>query len=676
MFLPRASTPASPYFLTGAPFSTANYVVGQFVNGTYWYEGPTWQETDGASGSTIIQAAINGASNAGGGLVYVQAGSYLCSSAITMNMMSNVTLAGAGRDTTILTMFNTVTTAILDVWNSSNIQVHDLGFNHNCATFAGPACHDVAVLNSTNVQIYNNHLQQFGMYGLSLGLNSEYDTGAVVKPDMFTDIYNNIFDNSGFNTCCFEMEGGSWVRICNNRFFNGYGDTCAVYANNETPVANVQFTGNVILNGTGTGLIAGPLSGNVSANVLSNLLVANNFIANQSTSGIHIMSPNFAVSAWGCNNSLPCVYTSNVTITGNTIFNCTSPISCDATTQAGSSWNSLYESEIIVSQNQIVNCSGTGIYLSNITNSIVSENIIGYEAGKGIQMDVGSNIPAQVQIANNQVYNTSTSNAHGISVSANNPYVHIEGNNLENITGYGIYSASPNVMVSGNSVYSTSNVGVYVISTNNDTVTGNMLYEVAVSDVLLTSCTGTTVSNNIVTLLNGDFPIGLSTSNLIIVSGNTVSTGYTYGLRLYYSTYVSMTGNNIHSANYAILEQNSSYVVVEANILNGTSHGFLFQNNGVAHQGTGDIILNNIGYQTFYQNSANNATATTWTFTCDMGDPASGTAPTSVVAFVNSTAMSAKGLTWSYSGHTLTVTSGGSTGDSTVQCSVIATYQP
>lgn len=118
---------------------------------------------DGIASETIaLQAAINGAAAAGGsGTVFFPSGVYLNTAQLTL--LSNITLAGEGRESQILQTNQAIQNCMLGS-NVNGIQIHGLFFNGpgtNHTDVNTTACIRIDTVGSNNVKIFNCDIEKF-----------------------------------------------------------------------------------------------------------------------------------------------------------------------------------------------------------------------------------------------------------------------------------------------------------------------------------------------------------------------------------------------------------------------------------------------------------------------------------------------------------------------------------
>jgi hypothetical protein len=136
--------------------------------------------TSEADNSGQIQNAINAAGAAGGGTVFIPAGTYVTTA---RNLLPNVMLAGAGRTQSVLKLKDNVNEPILYTSGAGNCGVRDLGFDGNSGNQSGANydfqpvkfnnCNDLHI---ENIFINRGTDASKGVFGPSAGL---YITGCL-----------------------------------------------------------------------------------------------------------------------------------------------------------------------------------------------------------------------------------------------------------------------------------------------------------------------------------------------------------------------------------------------------------------------------------------------------------------------------------------------------------------
>ena len=355
---------------------------------------------DGTTDDTdAIAAAITACPT--GGTVYIPCGTYKISN---IACKSNMTIKGEGRGTVLAFKDNVVpaggeTKNCLSVVSVSNVFISDLtmdGNRTNNATSAGGGDADdsfdcICITHSNNIYIDN-------VWGHSAGYH-----GVIMVDVHHIEVKNSKFWDNGFRP----IHGHSTVndvKIINNEVWaNGQGFEGASGAYDAIyffdNVHRVEIRGNYIHDSTNTGGIQ--IGGNYLGNgqPASDILIVDNTINNRNLSddtkskyGIHIMGD--AVSNISIlNNSITGdrgIFMNNyhnrgdnknISIVGNTIYNCKS--------------YGIYVTEAyydcMVSNNQIVDGTQAGIQIEkNEKLTIVGNVVVNY--ARGIHIKTGTDV--------------------------------------------------------------------------------------------------------------------------------------------------------------------------------------------------------------------------------------------------------------------------------------------
>jgi hypothetical protein len=239
---------------------------------------------DGVSDDTAaVQAAINAANTAGGGIVFFPPGTYLCG---RLTMYSKIILMGTGKALSIIKMKSGTNADFLTTSSSlSNFGFRDLTFDGNNANNTSGAG---LVLSGTDISVFNCEIANFpayGIYGVSGNrlyikncyIHNNKNVGVLigVAGNTFSEIDiegcnitsndshgiligngstaiatrvtidSNIVTLNGANTAgaggggIWVWTGGSNVAITNNVVYSNNGDNIAVAGG-----TNVNITGN------------------------------------------------------------------------------------------------------------------------------------------------------------------------------------------------------------------------------------------------------------------------------------------------------------------------------------------------------------------------------------------------------------------------------------------------
>lgn len=132
--------------------------------------------------STAIQAAIDAANAAGGGVVYIPAGTYLVSNASAGNggihltsSYANVTLRGAGIGATIIKLADGADNQVVSFVDTTNCTIEDMTLDGNRANAAGVTRHCLRTYGTKNKH-RRLELKNAGSYGIgTTQTGSSYD---------------------------------------------------------------------------------------------------------------------------------------------------------------------------------------------------------------------------------------------------------------------------------------------------------------------------------------------------------------------------------------------------------------------------------------------------------------------------------------------------------------------
>lgn len=380
--------------------------IGEYVRQTVWqamyesspdpmqvYSVKTYGAVgDGTTDDTeAIQAAIDAAGLAGGGVVYLPPGTYSVkrsSPARSYNYSllikhSNVTIEGAGRGATTIRMADGENATILrTVINNTgidgplaraldNIRIANLTIDGNWAnvTWAGPTGMESAGIydqngltlsTTSNSRVENVHIKHIAQDGLSGGSNRNLT------------IVNSIVEHTGKNNIA--MFQSTDVKIINNTLRNANdspdGGVAKPYYNTSTAkYSSIAFAYSPVVTYTGTTRNFSMAIGNrietstgrgISADYrANNLLIASNVI--ESTSGrnlIGLQMPNDG-------SPLPSGYV----ITGNIL-------SSSAASPGGTRTISAVNLQDLLVSGNLIQGGGLGVVLDHVVNATVEGNLI------------------------------------------------------------------------------------------------------------------------------------------------------------------------------------------------------------------------------------------------------------------------------------------------------------
>ncbi|MEF3313598.1 glycosyl hydrolase family 28-related protein [Paenibacillus sp. GYB004] len=348
---------------------------------------------DGVADDTAaVQAAIDAAGEAGGGVVFLPPGTYSVSRtspARNYNYSllikeSNVTIEGSGMGVSILKMADGQNGTILRtvINNSSidgplakalsNIRIANLTIdgNWNNVTWAGPTGMEssgiydqngLTLSTTSNSKVENVHVKHIGQDGISGGSNRNLT------------IVNSIVEHTGKNNIAMFQSTG--VKIVNNTLRNANdspdGGVSKPYYNTSTAkYSSIAFAYSPVVTFTGTTRNFSLAVGNkietstgrgISADYqANNLLIESNII--ESTSGrnlIGLQMPNNV-------SPLPSSY-----LIANNI------LSSNAPSPGGTRTISAVNLQNLLVTGNVIQGGGLGIVLDHVANSTIEGNIIG-----------------------------------------------------------------------------------------------------------------------------------------------------------------------------------------------------------------------------------------------------------------------------------------------------------
>lgn len=390
--------------------------------------------TDGTADDVQIQAAIDAVSAAGGGIVFIKAGTYNTTS--TIHDKSNISLVGEGSQKTIIkgaattyTMLNTVRSgttstlfnnislkdmtfvsqsdAIIEINNTNNFHASGLEIYYTVTT---PVSECFNLQYCQNVNIVDNYLHNITGNGIQVNAVTNFNIAnniidAIVATDtdgididtdfMLTKTFVSSFGTVTGNVIKNSVNG---IRVENGHNFAITGntiDTCTgsgIYLNTSDSLTlkYVNVTGNTISRCVAEGIA---VIGN-AANDMSGISLLQNNINNCGTSGGGVTA-GITINA------------ENIKISGNNIVNC--------------------------GKND---ASGGGVVLYKKSNALVSDNFIS-DSYFGIRVWNGSaaEVYTNISILNNKMFNNGTDYVDAITQAG----VFLV---TENTTGMGVGIAS------------------------------------------------------------------------------------------------------------------------------------------------------------------------------------------------------------------------------------------
>ena len=496
---------------------------------------------DGTTDDTAaIQAAIN-ASSINGAILYFPAGTYKVSSTSlnALTGLSNVKLQGVKGATTIFLTSTSTTTAIIGSQSAVfNFEIDGIIFDGNIASIPFTGVYCVKFDNIAGFQATNCVFQNSTLDGILLG----------------TTLAKQILvENCVFQTIGIAGTGANGIRVYNNE--------------------GIQINRNYFY-----GFIISPIDTNPSTlyDNLSNTVITNNFIQNATSgwkSGISVISllgdrflvqGNTIINGGSGGQIMVHAYPSgrsvrDYKIIGNSLFN---------STGTGIVVNQDQNTDVIVTNNNIKNCVGSGILVTNIntppysstTPVIISDNIIEDSSSATY---VNTNQPSCIQIA--QAENVIISDNYcvtprwaGISIQSGSNNIFAQDNTI--IGQQGIAPTDLSTNAGGGIVVSP---GGYSYSGNvtNVLINGNFIYN------YLTSQSPTTnIRTGGIVVYNDSS--GANTVDNITITNNMVRFGNGIGIQTYFLGVSKIDGNTISQTNGGTIVDTSS-IGLAVNSTNG-----------------------------------------------------------------------------------------------------------
>jgi hypothetical protein len=175
--------PAGPTGATGAAGPPG-------APGVQWYNVKTQyggDNTGAADSTTAIQNAMNAAATAGGGIVYLPAGSYKISSSLILNGWNNVTISGDGQATFI----KPTTGVAFSITGGNANRISNLMIQFaSTTTSANPVGNTIGIAHSTNFEISNVEILYANGWALTITSDATGDSFYPVV-DRFHSYYCN-----------------------------------------------------------------------------------------------------------------------------------------------------------------------------------------------------------------------------------------------------------------------------------------------------------------------------------------------------------------------------------------------------------------------------------------------------------------------------------------------------
>ena len=466
-----ALTKASYSLITGAPVNVLDYGA---------------DSTGEADSTTAINAALTAGA---GGAVFIPAGTYKTTAALTVS--ANTLVYGAGKGASKISCTNANVSQIVLTGNLISLQ--DLTIS---VTVAGTTSNIGGVIvNGNNNSILNVEIIGVSWAGIFLTAASSY----------------NLVDN-----CYFHGFQGS---------VQDSADVCFSYLTGSTSYNTVR--NNVMYGGNWHGVL---ILGTTSANPQYNLITGNR-IGQHSTYGIvdyrqadldsfnqitnnYIENIQGSTLAGNSGAGIYCVATGGVLIEGNTINNCCVQTTTVSLAPAGIGINGVGSgvAPINIIGNVIENMTKyEGIYVVSSSNGC---NVIGNRirmpanttGSGGVYINASSNV--LVNGNNINITPTTGNTVDGIFVNPlsaiNNIVISdntITGGNAYAIRFYSGTSSSSGVSINGNAAYGggTTAGGLQLASIIGGVVTGNNCSQTTANSINVTNCTYLRIANNYLT---------------------------------------------------------------------------------------------------------------------------------------------------------------------------------
>lgn len=458
-----------------------------------------------------IQTAINSLP-ASGGEVYIPAGSYIISSAITLN--DNILLRGAGRST-ILTLTNNASanTNVISVTSKNNIHIKDLCIDGNKANNINANLYGIKYDIVNNGRIENCYLTNVKDVGIQIARSSGV-----------TIFNNHIFDN-GSNAGILMQNGTVHSTITNNvlgRMGAPYGN--AIFVDGTTAgVSDIIVANNQCFDYYDVGIEVG---GTDQTN--NNVIIANN-VCTSGLCGILVRRTNNAIVK---NNIIRNAFSSH----GISVYG-----------------DSIEATNIVIEGNQVHMGSGPNIKCidgNGGSDMLIANNVCISGGGVRIQASASN----RIRVDNNIIKRSST---HGIVIN-NTEECFVDGNTITDNYGIGLQLthgvAMNNAIVTGNIVSRNLLDGIQFFNINNYTLTNNVVFNngspgVTRDGILLSATSsGTVIGNRVYDTQNPKLQQNgikeSGTSNYNVYVGNILAGNS--GAALTILGVSSISGNNIY----------------------------------------------------------------------------------------------------------------------------------
>lgn len=488
---------------------------------------------DGVTDDTAaIQAAINYATQHGGGVIYGK-GLFLIGNVI---IKSNVSITSMTIKCKILsTDFANVGACFIFDTNCENSSVYNCDFDGDSTNQTTNYVCGI-ILNGNNNSIENCNLINVKRNAIQL------------EPGV---TWCNVKNNYIFNTGRFGISHGysnslvsSYCKIINNYIENTGNAAIAAIAGIETTdesagISYFEISNNVIKN---TGLIetGGGIGGYSKNNQYIN--ITNNMIDTTSNHGIHfggkyinitnntfknITNECIFIRNWPNINGYASI-ASNITISNNIIDTVTS-----ASQGYGIALNNAQK--FVINGNTVSNTNYAGIYIKGknlnsdirCSNGIITNNQINLITGRGIRIDNSDSI----NVVANTIYDVSS---HGI-ITDNSSYILISNNNINGSANnaHGIYISNSSetdetkgITISYNNIINKT-IGIYIPQSHNRIIVrDNILYNNAGGAQTITNPTQGIIDSSAGHKLSGGGSVNIKNGSTITHNLSKVPTKY------------------------------------------------------------------------------------------------------------------------------------------------------
>jgi parallel beta-helix repeat protein len=440
----------------------------------------------GCSADTAISSAIS-ALPAGGGVVYLEEGTYIISSAITLP--SNVTLEGAGANT-ILEFKNGLNTNISMLYSSSTVAktvIKDLTLDGNKANQSSGGQYGINIFADTTTGVTIDHVWAKNFY--TDGIDASYGNYTIENTSSTNNAQNG-FDITGNNSSVTDSiaANNGW------RGFNGSG-------------TNDSYSGDQAISNTSTGLYV--LGWDDS--------VTNCQAYNNSGPGIFVGSYSALTGSSSYNNTGDGIAVDgNSTVSGNSSYH-----------NGAAGINADYSAYATITGNQISGNTTDGVDLFDGDHNIVSNNAITLSTGLyyGIYVSLSGH---NTITDNNIIGGGGTGNAIYITGSSTTGN-YLSGNTFSGTGATSINDADTST-VYGTQVTDTSNDMLQQATGITQTVgTGNYVLNGAAASTYAIGAATTTGTITVGgTGMTGSLTVGnytgSGTSNLYVGNGATTGT--------------------------------------------------------------------------------------------------------------------------------------------------------